>query len=158
MKKFIGIITAIALTFSCCATKNIPGGTTDITIINVRDSINFVDSVVYHHIYKEIYNDYTGLLDTLKLSTSYSDFKAFVDTSSNMLKGSAQNKEDSIPVKIKWKEKIVYRDSIRTVDKPYPVEVVKEVTKIPKSYWWFLGITILSGLYTALKTYLKFKL
>ena len=158
MKKLIGILTAFALISSCCATKNIPGGTTDITIINVRDSIHFIDSTIYHHIYKEIYNDYTGLLDTLRLSTTYTDFKAYVDTNHNMLKGSAKNKEDSIPIKVKWKEKIVYRDSIRTVDRPYPVEVVKEVTKIPKSYWWFMGFTILAGLYVALKIYLKIKL
>lgn len=108
----------------------------------IRDSINFIDSTVYHTLYKEVYRDYTNLLDTLNLSTSYADAKAYVDTSKMLLMGEIKNKDADIPVKIKWKEKIVHRDSIITKEVPVPVEVEKIVHK---HYWyesilWFLSI------------------
>ena len=67
------------------------------------------------------------------------------------------SKGDSIKTVIKWKERIVYRDSIEKVEVPVPVEVTKEVTKYPKTYWWFMGFTILTALYVALKIYMRIK-
>ena len=103
----------------------------------------------------ERYRDYTSLLDTLKLETSLAKAEAYVDTTNNTLKGSIENKKDSIKTVIKWKERIVQKDSL--VYKEVPVEVEKEVTKYPKSYWWFMGFTILAALYVALKVYMKIK-
>ena len=127
MKKIIAIVTALILCFSCGVVKPTLPPATDTTVVHVVDSVAWHDSTVFHHVYKEIYNDYAGLLDTLSMSTSYSDFSAWVDTTKNVLKGKAENKDIEIPVKIKWKEKIVYKDSIKVVREPYPVEVVKEV-------------------------------
>ena len=105
---------------------------------------------------KERYVDVVKPLDTLKLETSYAKAEAYLDTANVVLRGSIENKPD-VPVKIqiKWKEKIVYRDSI--VTKEIPVEVTKEVTKYPKTYWWFMGFSILALVYLGLKLYLKFK-
>ena len=110
------------------------------TIYTYKDSVNFRDSTIYHHLYKEYYKDYTGLLDTLYLETSYSQGKAYVDTTAKTLKGELENKDIDIPIKIKWKEKIVYRDSI--VYKEVPVPVEKEIKVKPKSlgflWGWFI--------------------
>lgn len=127
------------------------------TTTHVVDSIAWHDSTIYHIIPKEVYNDYTSLLDTLRLSTSYSAFESYVDTTYKTLKGSARNIVDKVPVQIKWKEKIVYKDSLVYIREPYPVEVVKEVTKYPKSYWWFMGFTILACVFFGIKLYLKLK-
>ena len=159
MKKFLlGLLLFIITACGICKHNNNIPPARDTTMVHVVDSVAWHDSTVYHHIYKEHYNDYASLLDTLSLETFYSEFRAYVDTTNKLLKGEAKNKEGVAPVDIKWKEKIVYKDSIRTIDRPYPVEVTKEVTKYPKSYWWFLGFTLLTGIYFGLKVYLKVKL
>jgi hypothetical protein len=160
MKRVDLIILASALTafISCGVSKPTLPLATDTTIVNIVDSIAWHDSTVFHHVYKEIYNDYANLLDTLNISTSYSDFSAWVDTTQNVLKGKAENKDIDIPVKTKWKEKIVYKDSIQIKEVPYPVEVIKEVTKYPSTYWWFMGFTVLTLIYFGRKLYLKFKI
>lgn len=157
MKRFLTILILFIITACGICKHNIPPAT-DTTLVHVVDSVAWHDSTVYHHIYKEHYNDYKSLLDTLSLETFYSEFRAYIDTTNKLLKGEAQNKEGVAPVQVKWKEKIVYKDSIQTKEVPYPVEVIKEVTKYPKSYWWFLGFTLLAGIYFGLKVYLKVKL
>jgi len=141
MKNLIKILI-LSLLVSCSIIKPVPVQTQ--IKYEIRDSINFKDSTVYHTLYKEVYKDYTNLLDTLKLSTSYADAKAYVDTSKMLLKGEIKNKDADVPVKIKWKEKIIYRDSIVTKEVPVPVEVEKIKYK---HYWyesilWFLSIIL----------------
>lgn len=153
MKKVI-ILSVILLVAACGICKN-QHKPSEQTIVHYVDSTIYHDSTVYHTLYKERYNDFTSLLDTLRLSTTYSNFSSWVDTTNNVLKGTAENKDIDVPVEIKWKEKIEYRDSIQV--KEVPVEVVKEVTKYPTSYWWFLGISILAIIYIGIKIYLKFK-
>lgn len=159
MKKLILILPVTLLLIAACGIckPNIPPAENN-TTVHVIDSIAWHDSTVYHIVPKEIYNDYTSLLDTLRLSTSYSSFESYIDTTYKTLKGSARNTVDKVPVQIKWKEKIVYKDSIQYVKEPYPVEVVKEVTKYPKSYWWFMGFTILVCAFFGVKLYFKFKI
>ena len=128
MRKLVTILLSLLLV-GCSTIKYIP--THEETIIHQVDSIAWHDSTVFHHIYHEHYKDYTGPKDTLNLETAYSRFKAWNDSTSNTLKGEAINKADSIPVKTKWKEKIVYKDSLVTKEIPVPVEVVKEVKYIP---------------------------
>ena len=108
-KALIIFFAAIGIT-SCCASKKLLTHTETVTIYNKVDSITYHDSTIYHTLYKEYYKDYADLLDTLKLETSYSEFKSYIDTTAKVLKGSATNKTKDIPVEIKWKEKIVYRD------------------------------------------------
>ena len=141
MKNLIKILI-LSLLVSCSIIKPVPVQTQ--IKYEIRDSINFKDSTVYHTLYKEVYKDYTNLLDTLNLSTSYADAKAYVDTSKMLLKGEIKNKDADVPVKIKWKEKIIYRDSIVTKEVPVPVEVEKIKYK---HYWyesilWFLSIIL----------------
>lgn len=109
-----------------------------------KDSTVLRDSVVYHHLYKELYNDYTGLLDTLELETSYASAKAYVDTTNKLLKGQIKNKNKDIPIQIKWKEHIIRRDSLVFKDVPVPVEVEKVVhPKYEKFLWCYFIITFI---------------
>ena len=154
MKRILPIIIAILLVFGC----GTPRRTTIIehkTETHYIDSTRWHDSTIYYTIPIERYRDYASLLDTLRLETSLAKSEAYIDTTNNTIKGSIENKGDSLKTVIKWKEHIVYRDSIEY--KEVPVEVVKEVTKYPKSYWWLLGATILTVLYFAFKIYLKIK-
>ena len=150
------ILIGIGL-ISCATTSKTPK-TTEVTIVTYKDSIAWHDSTIYHEVYHEHYKDYTGILDTLQLETTYNTFTAFNDTLSNHLVGEVINKEISIPVQIKWKEKIVYKDSIeyKTKEIPVEVEVVKKV--YPKSYWVLLALVILGAIVGGVKLYLKFKI
>ena len=128
LKSLVISLCGLAMIASCGTQKQI---VTEHRIeYSIRDSVNYIDSIVYHHLYKEVYRDYTGLLDTLNLETSYASAKAYVDTTNNTLKGEIKNKDKDIPVPIKWKEKIVYRDSL--VYKEVPVKVEVPVKYIPK--------------------------
>lgn len=154
MRKILYLAVLLLLTFGCGTLKK----TTivdHITETHYVDSTRWHDSTIYYTIPVERYRDYASLLDTLKLETSMATAEAYVDTTNNTLKGSIENKKDSLKTVIKWKERIVQKDSL--VYKEVPVEVEKEVTKYPKSYWWFIGFTLLTGIYFGLKVFLKVK-
>lgn len=152
MKKLIPILLC-ALLVGCGTQKHVVIETQ--TVTNYIDSIAWHDSTIFTVVPVEVYKDYTGMLDTLNLETSTAKAQAFLDTTDKVLKGTIENKNTPIPTKIKWKEKIVYRDSV--VTKEVPVEVVKEVTHIPGSYWWFLGFSILCVIYFGVRIYFKLK-
>ena len=156
MKKVLYLTILLLIAFSCGVSKKTIQ-IDRITETHYVDSTRWHDSTIYYIVPIERYRDYTSLLDTLKLETSLAKAEAYVDTTNNTLKGSIENKKDSLKTVIKWKERTVYRDSIEKVEVPVPVEVVKEVTKYPKTYWWFMGFTILAALYVALKVYMRIK-
>lgn len=154
MRKILYLTVLLLLTLGCGVSKK-TAQVEHITETHYVDSTRWHDSTIYYIVPIERYRDYTSLLDTLRLETSLAKAEAYVDTTNNTLKGSIENKKDSIKTVIKWKERIVQKDSL--VYKEVPVEVEKEVTKYPKSYWWFMGFTLLTGIYFGLKVFLKVK-
>lgn len=58
----------------------------------------------------------------------------------------------------RWRDRIVekhdtcWRDSVATEYK----ETIKEVVKYPKTYWWFLGLSIISIIFAFIKLFKKF--
>lgn len=160
--KTVHIITfliSLLLIISCSITKPL---LTDNTTVNVRDSIiiHQVDSIVYHP--KERIVDIVPVYDTLKMSTSIADAKAYVDTTTHTLKGSLKNKQGTT-TKIKYVDRVQYRDSIQIKEVPYPVEVTKEVIKY-KHYWYdklcypFAIIGLIYIILIIIKLYGKFRL
>lgn len=141
---------------SCSVLKPIP--VRDSTVINYHfiDSINWIDSTVLVPIYKEYYRDYTDMLDTLNLETSLAAAKAYLDTTNKKLAGEIKNKDTSIPYQIKWKEKIVYRDSLVYKEKEIPVPYEMPVKFVPKFYKFCLIWFIVSVLGLAAFIYIKF--
>lgn len=154
MRKVLYLTVLLSLAIGCGVTKKTIQ-IDHVTETHYVDSTRWHDSTIYYIVPIERYRDYTSLLDTLKLETSLAKAEAYVDTTNNTLKGSIENKKDSIKTVIKWKERIVQKDSL--VYKEVPVEVEKEVVKYPKSYWWFMGFTILAALYVAMKVYMRIK-
>lgn len=154
MKKFAIISTLLALTISCGTVKPLPPANNN---TSVKDSvvIHIVDSV--RIIPKEVIKDVVPQYDTLVMETSMAKSVSYVDTTTHTLKGTLNNKS-GVTEKIVYKDKLVYKDSIQIKEIPYPVEVTKEVTKYPKTYWWFMAISILAVVYLGVKLYLKFKI
>lgn len=156
MKKVFIPLIALAIVLGCKTTQVPPQK--EETIVHYIDSIAWHDSTVITYLEKERYVDIVNPMDTLKMETSYAKAEAYLDTTFKALRGSIENKTD-VPVitEIKWKEKIVYKDSIHNVEVPYPVEVVKEVVKYPKTYWWFMTISIIALVFAGLKVYFKIR-
>lgn len=129
--------------------------------IEHRTETHYVDSTTWHvdtayiDIPREVYRDYTALLDTLRLETGVARSWAAVDTTNMVLKGEIVNKEATLGKEILWKERVVYRDSLVKVDVPVEVEVVKE--KVPSWSWWSAGLNILGLVLLSILIWMKIK-
>lgn len=147
------ILALLGLLVFSCKVQYVPVKETE--YVTVRDSVYFRDTTIQYQVEKEYVRDYTGLLDTLDLETSYASARAWLDTSRAVLAGSIRNKENVIDIPVSVKEKVTVRDSIVYRDVPVPVEVVKTVH--PKYEWilWTWGIVSLLGF--ALLAYCKIR-
>ena len=145
-------ILAVAMLWGC-KTVYVPVKETE--YVTVKDSVYVRDTTVQFKVEKEYVRDYTGLLDTLEMGTSYASARAWVDTTRNMLAGEMKNREKVVDVPVQVKEKVTVRDSIVYQDKPVPVEVFVTKTKYPAAFWWLLGWCLLSIGYIAVKVYFK---
>lgn len=147
------ILTISLFVVSCALFKEVPVKDQ----INIRDSIvvHQVDSVVY--IPKEVIKDIVPVYDTLKMSTSMAEAEAYVDTTTHTLKGSLNNKQGTT-TKIKYVDRIQYRDSIQIKEVPIPVKVEKEVKIHPwyeRILWVMSAIGLIFIVLLALKIYRK---
>lgn len=151
------IILSILLIAACGVCKpNVPGPSNQ---VNIRDSIvyNIIDSTVIHPV--EVIKDIVPQYDTLKMETSLAEAQAYVDTSLHVLRGSIKNKE-GYTQKIKYVDRIQYRDSIQVVKEPYPVEIEKKVKthySYEKILWFFAVIGLAWIVKICIKLYAKFK-
>lgn len=149
----ITTLTIALLVVSCSLFKEVPVKDQ----INIRDSIAIhqVDSVVY--IPKEVIKDIVPVYDTLKMETSMAEAEAYVDTTTHTLKGSLKNKQGTT-TKIKYVDRVQYRDSIQIKEVPIPVEVKKEVKIHPwyeRILWVMSAIGLIFIVLLSLKIYRK---
>lgn len=108
------------------------GCKTQHTVIKEETVTRYVDSTIWHtdttyyQLPVEVYSDYTGLLDTLRMENTYSYTWSAVDTNNMLLVGELRNKDIKIPVQYLWKDRIITNDSIiekvKEIQVPYPVE------------------------------------
>lgn len=141
MSKGLLVFSALfLLVFSGCKVQYVPVEHTE--YVTVRDSVYLRDTTIQYKIEKEYVRDYTGLLDTLDMETSYASAKAWIDTSRATLSGEIRNKENVINIPVQVKEKVTVRDSIVYQDRPVPVEVEKVVH--PKYEWGLWGYVVLT--------------
>lgn len=155
MKKLLLEILLVLGVFlpACSTVKYVPINHTE--YVHVKDTTWLRDTLIDYRIEREYIRDWTGLLDTLKMGTEYSDFKAYADTSKGLLVGEAKNKDKVIPVPAQIPVHETVRDSI--VYKEVPVEIEKEVRYVPKFYKWLLRWNIIILLAAAAYAFLKFR-
>ena len=138
MRRALVYIALGLLVFGCGIIKKVE--------VEHRVETHFVDSTIWHvdtnyfDVPREVYRDYTGLLDTLNLETGVAKAWAAIDTNKMMLSGEIENKPVKLEKEYVWKEKIIYKDSLVYQEVPVEIEVVKETT--PKWALWTLGICI----------------
>lgn len=130
----------LCLSLNSCKPKQI--------VIKEETVTRYIDSTIWHtdttyfEVPREVYADYSSLLDTLVLQTNYSLSWTAIDTNNMLLVGEIRNKDIKVPVEYVWKEKVITNDTTIYKEKEIqvPVEVVK--THIPTWSWlclaWFL--------------------
>lgn len=142
MKKSIEILILLAVLFSGCRTiQYVPVKETE--YVTVKETEYLKDTLVQYQIEKEYIRDWTGLLDTLRMETSYASARAWVDTSKAVLAGEIKNRENVINVPVSVKEKVIVKDSIVYKDVPVPVEVIKTIHPKYELALWAWGIVSL---------------
>lgn len=121
----------------------------DSTVFHIKDSVRITE--------RSRWKDYGGLLDTLRIRGNRSEMRAWTDTTNNILNGSLEEDPIEEKTRIVYKDRWKVRDSLVYVEKPVPVEVIKEKKIYPK--WMvilsILGITL--SCFFLFKVYLKFK-
>lgn len=147
------VFALLGLLVFSCKVQYVPVKETE--YVTVRDSVYFRDTTIQYKIEKEYVRDYTGLLDTLDMETSYASARAWVDTSKAVLAGEIKNRENVIDIPVSVKEKVTVRDSIVYRDVPVPVEVEKVVH--PGYEKWLWGYVVLTLLAFILFLLWKFK-
>ena len=148
MKRLITFFLLITIFGGCGIVKPVP--VQSITEVHYVDSLRVRDSVVIIPAEKEA--DIALPTDTLHLETSLATADAWLDTTTNTLKGILQNKT-GITKEYVFQDRVEYRDSIQRVE--IPVEVVKEVKKhyeYEKYLWIYVVLSLLAtGLYVYIK-------
>ncbi len=157
MKKLLVFGLGLALVFTACSPKIIylPGKTE--TVVEYRDSISVRTDTVSVPVPVETVKEVVPQLDTLRMETSVSTAKAWLDTNTVTLRGEMKNKKTSLQKEVIYKDRYVYRDSIRVEEKPYPVEVEKVVKVTPKWAWYSLIFSLLTLVAAGGYVFLKIK-
>lgn len=151
--------TALALlVFTACSPKIVYVPVEHTEYVTVRDTtiLHKTDTLV--QVPDVSISDYINVSDTLRMTASNSEARAWVDTTTNTLKGTLKQ-GGKLPVQIVEKERVVYRDSISYQEKPVPVEVEKIVKKVPlyAKVLSFFGVLFLiaAAWFAAKKYYFK---
>lgn len=139
------LLTLLTAT-SCAKPIYLQGKTEYIEKITLRDTTIYI--TLPQQTQKTTTKDSSRLENQTSIST------ARIDTTGT-LHHTLEQKAQTLSQKIEYKEKlIIQRDSI-----PYPqiIKEIREVTKIPKIFWWTLAISIastLSIIYKAIKIFI----
>ena len=134
------LIACVAMTFGCGTTK--PVQPTSQVIYTYKDSTVIKDSLRIVDLPVERIVDVAAVYDTLELETSLAKSRAWVDFSKHVLAGEIENKTQA-KIRVEYKERLIYRDSIYTKEVPVPYEVEKVVTKYPTLFWILLAFAVI---------------
>lgn len=148
------IIILAALFASCSPLKYVP--VQEKTIIEYRDSVVIHTDTVKVNVPYEVIKEVVPQMDTLEMETSIAKSVSYLDTNTLTLKGRLENKPVALEKEIFYKDKLVYRDTIKIKEVPVEIEVEKKVT--PTWCWYSLGFNIIILLIIALIIFIKLKI
>lgn len=143
---FIGVI-------SCNTIRQVP--VQEKILYSYRDTVIFKRDTVSIPIPYEVIKEIVPTYDTLLMQTSLAKSVSYIDTATNSLRGTIENKNVTLQKSVEIKERTIYRDSI--VVQEVPIEIVKEVTKVPGWAWLSLILNIILFLGWLAKLYLSWK-
>lgn len=150
------LILGFFLILASCSPKIVYVPTNTDTHIEYRDSVIYKVDTLKINVPVETVKEVVPPRDTLKMGTSVAEAKAWVDTTTNALKGVLKNKKTALSQpQVVYKEKIQYRDSLVKVEVPVPVEVEKVVKVVPWIYKTLSVIGLIALFLLALKLVFK---
>lgn len=129
MRKHLLLTFLIGLLFlfpGCSTIRYVPVNST--STVTVKDTVTLKDTLILYSLPQEFVSDLSFLKDTSVVSTSLASSTAYIDTTTMTLRHTITNRTTNLPVKIQYRDHLVYRDSTITKEVPVPVEVIKEVT------------------------------
>lgn len=141
LKKALMLVGIVLMIAACSRKIYIPVEKTVTVTETVRDTV--VQVQIEKEYVKNITPDTTSTVET-----KYARSTATYHGESGLLEHDIENKQDSIPVKVVYKDKEV----IKEIPAPYPVEVEKKVevpTRMPLRWWekifFYTGIATVGG-------------
>lgn len=141
LKKALMLMGIVLMIAACSRKIYIPVEKTVTVTETVRDTV--VQVQIEKEYVKNITPDTTSTVET-----KYARSTATYHGQSGLLEHDIENKQDSIPVKVVYKDKEV----IKEIPAPYPVEVEKKVevpTRMPLRWWekifFYTGIATVGG-------------
>lgn len=141
LKKALMLVGIVLMIAACSRKIYIPVEKTVTVTETVRDTV--VQVQIEKEYVKNITPDTTSTVET-----KYARSTATYHGESGLLEHDIENKQDSIPVKVVYKDKEV----IKEIPAPYPVEVEKKVevpTRMPLRWWEkifsYAGIATVGG-------------
>lgn len=138
------LIVLIGIILGSCSPKVIYLPSNTDTHTEYRDSVVYKVDTLRIPVPVETVREVVPPMDTLSMETSVAEAKAWVDTTTNALKGVLKNKKTALSQpQVVYKEKIAYRDSLVYKEVPVPVEVEKIVKRVP---WWAKFLSTIGGL------------
>lgn len=126
----LSLLAVGLLTGSCGAMKHTPTNTStevhvkDSTVWNIKDSIRITEATRY--------KDMAWLGDSLKIEGQRSRMWAVADTAKGALVGGLEEDKIEEKTRIIYKDRLVLKDSLVYVEKPVPVEIIKEKKVYPR--------------------------
>lgn len=153
------------LVSGCCCQRHITPTTINNTTNEVKNTTSnhtekeeLRDSIVYVYVEKERERN-TTRDTTSMLETRYARSEASV--SDGVLSHTLENKNDSIPVRIMWKDKLVrdtvYVEVFRDKEVEVPVEIIVEKPIRDKAFWISIIGNIIVVMLVMFKLYFKLK-
>lgn len=141
LKKALMLVGTVLMIAACSRKIYIPVEKTVTVTETVRDTV--VQVQIEKEYVKNITPDTTSTVET-----KYARSTATYHGESGLLEHDIENKQDSIPVKVVYKDKEV----IKEIPAPYPVEVEKKVevpARMPLRWWekifFYAGIATVGG-------------
>ncbi len=159
------MIIVCLMVSGCCCQRHITPTTINNTTNEVKNTTSnhtekeeLRDSIVYVYVEKERERN-TTRDTTSMLETRYARSNASV--SDGVLSHTLENKNDSIPVRIMWKDKLVrdtvYVEVFRDKEIEIPVEIIVEKPIRDNIFWWSIIGNVIVILLVMFKIVWKFK-
>lgn len=142
------LLAAVLAAYSCSPVKYLPTETKIETVY--KDSIIVHRDTISIKIPREVLKEVV-YADSSHLETSVATSDAWVDSLSILHHTLANRAENTLKKEIVYLDKITVRDSLVYIDKPYPVEVEKKVTRKWSWYSLILNILLLFGIIAVFK-------
>ncbi len=151
------VITAAALLLASCCPRITPIAshrTDSVRTVHHKEYIEKLrDTTIFVEVPIEVLEQVKK--DSSHLETSVAISEAWLED--GFLRHTLENKRASLPATIQLKDTELHERNDSIVYRDVYVKEMVERRHIPKSYWWFMAVSIAAALWTLAKLWIKFR-